>query len=174
MVTRSFLIDKMMETLTVGCVHLMTGNASLEFPSSSTASPSRMVIVILTPKGELWDGARAYFPMRVQTRTWHLGVVPVLESEFIQVEGINESLMAAGRWSDYKGKMREALIASFRSVGLLPEEVSSTGATVSSTSETEEDEAPGEPVDREPWLDESEYARVDEDQGAFSYRQLDL
>lgn len=160
--------------IAVGVLHLMTGRASLEFPTSSRAHPSFEVLVVMTPRGPLREGDGAYFPFSVPWDFWEGVVVPVLKDESIVIktqtkDGLRSPIQMAsltlGDYTDLLSRITEALVASMKAQGLLP-----SGEETLNSSQTL---APGEPLNRTPEYGSSEtYPRYDEPQG-LTYPKYD-
>jgi len=171
--TTAQLQDAGLVRLAEGCVHLLAENATLEFPSSTRAAPSRMVTVALTPKGPMWGGAAKAFPFQVPWNVWQQAVVPVLEDTQHQirhgdgtVNSYNVDLVERRAWDDLVGRMVGALVDSFQTQGFLPTSTTASTFVAPLT-------APGEEVNRTPEIPSDEpYQRFESGQGIV-YEQYD-
>ena len=71
--------DFIVYQLSVGCVYLLSGKATLHFPTSNAASPSQMVQVSRTTAKPFLEAHETVFPFYVETNLWHNAIVPILE-----------------------------------------------------------------------------------------------
>ena len=162
---------KQTEHLAVGLVHVQLGYANLEWPTSTTGHQSFQVLVALTPKGPVWEGATGYFPFLVHWSYWETVVVPVLQDEtnqFTPDNGAEENwlLLSQLNVKNYAGLVRyfqDKLIGQMKTVGLLPTDPDDTQVYAA--------QAPGEPVTRDPEVSQTE-ADI-EAAGGTSYRRYD-
>jgi hypothetical protein len=163
----------MVQRLAVGVVHLLAGNADLEFPTSTQAHPSFEVIVTLTPKGPVWPGAGVWFPFRVRWDIWDEAVVPILQNDSYQFypdNGAERNWAMLAKLEDVPGLTafyQKLLVDSLKTTGYLPADVDLNPVVVPAAPA-----APGEPVVRNP---EAAQAQAEvEAAGGTVYEQLDV
>lgn len=135
-----------LERVAVACMYLLLDKAALNFPGTSRAHPSELVVISLKPGGLLRDSDRAYFPLSVWWYVWEQGVVPVLKDEANQVKTstgslrnkLNLSLVDGKEWDVIVQRIVDALQAHMQTEGLLPSPATEAVATTDSPS--------GEPI----------------------------
>lgn len=66
--------------LGLACSYRLIGGADTEFPTTFSASPSRVVWVVRTPKPLVRPYDEKKFPVVVGWRVWHMAVVPTLNA----------------------------------------------------------------------------------------------
>lgn len=121
-----------LKRLTIGCLHLLAGRASLEFPGSTRAAPSTKVTVLLVPPGPLQSEDAVWFPFTVSGDYWHKVAAPVLKDPGIQA-------LLLGTRDVAENKLTESLLATAQAEGYLPQGIPTAPVVL---------DAPGEPVDR--------------------------
>jgi hypothetical protein len=112
--------DFIIHQLTVGCIYLIAGKATLNWPGTTVAHPSPKVQVARTATRSFLPGHETLFPFFVESGLWHGAIVPVLEDLSINIgETINKCVIAKN-FEFYLSYVRDVLVASLREYGFIP------------------------------------------------------
>lgn len=136
----------MYRRIAVGCLHLLLNRASLEFPGSTRGSPSRQVVVVLTPRGALDPNYGKMFPFSVPGPLWNRVVAPILETQRVKIIHSNGKrnrgkvlLLDQGDHESLISSLSGELIAQARIEGYLPTETETSVDEISVDTEPSED-----------------------------------
>jgi hypothetical protein len=109
------LVENEIRNLAVGCLHVIYGRASVEFPTSTRAHPSYWVFVGLNFFGPLSDEYRTVFPFRVWWKVWKQVIVPVVKDSW------NQNISLPGTLDDKLEILIAELTNRLRLSGMIPD-----------------------------------------------------
>ena len=164
------MTDSEIHQIAVGCFYILLRRGVWNFPGSSVAHPS-LVVVVNRGTGEAIRGGDAtYFPFSVRWDVWQFAVVPILKDPTYQVfhpdgtrNAQNLALIQLRDYDKYISLLAAALKSKMQEVGFLPP---FTEDAVAVDSDLDGD---GEPIIRVGSIEDNGFPIVDGVAGGTGY-----